>query len=498
MAAAGSGDSSVRTGGGSGAGDIQFNGSGTPEDPILLRTADDLALLAEKPGASFALENDIVVGAVAPVGRYHRDAPESAISFSGTLDGRGYALRDLVIVAEGEGLAAALFAAMDGAKVSNLEIDGATVEGDFHTAVIGGHVRNSTVENVRVRRVSAGPSTRPDAFRVAAVAGACVAEAKGVMTLVDLDVEATLAGADVTAAVCGVIRTSGGGRISLESIRQTVTVEQSSPGNTFGSLVGHALVEGMDDRFVVRNIRSNADLNLDEAEGGSWSGGVIGTLVLRNAPGARFVAEDVFVGGALRSTASFNQNGSLGGFAGLISVVGSPGAQMRIERVGSQVDIDILSNAEERTNSLGGLIGLLNVEDPDSTLKILNSYADLTMSSQNLNTVRNVAGLVGEFRDRSGGDRVTLDVETSYARVLETLPETLENTHALVFLGSNTAVNYTNAFVNAPPRVLPAMTDPGITTLSESAILEPERFAGWDFDTVWLMEPGEPPRLRLP
>ncbi|MEM6734120.1 MAG: hypothetical protein AAF658_21335, partial [Myxococcota bacterium] len=195
-------------------------GAGSIDDPIVLCTASDFRRIGDDTSAHYALGAHIVVGSAEPVGFYEWENPEAAVWFTGSLDGRGFALRDLRYDAAGELQATAMFAAMDGAAVRNLTVEGARIRGNRYVAVIGGYVRNSTFDNLVFRDVVAEPlpGFAEPAWRVSVLAGACYAEAAATLSFSNISIAATLAGADVTASLCGVARINDGSMMTIESV----------------------------------------------------------------------------------------------------------------------------------------------------------------------------------------------------------------------------------------------------------------------------------------
>ncbi len=136
--------------------------------PTEIRTAEDLRLLAERPGGWFLLTRDIDLGG----------ADWTPAAFSGTLDGCGHTLYNLRVTGAGperrtaydgnkkpyETAFAGLFSVLEGATVRNLRLMGArvdvTAEEHCFAAVLAGYADRVTLENVtvdgRVRLVNRG------------------------------------------------------------------------------------------------------------------------------------------------------------------------------------------------------------------------------------------------------------------------------------------------------------------------------------------------------
>lgn len=144
--------------------DAVLAGSGTLEDPFLLKDAEDLLLLAERvnndgmtfEGQYIALANDIDLTGIefVPIGVYG-----GGHYFEGTLDGNGFAIRNITIDIPGENNG--LFGALGGTVV-NLEVEGGSIKGSCcgvissHAANFDALILNCLVRNVAVKGYRAG------------------------------------------------------------------------------------------------------------------------------------------------------------------------------------------------------------------------------------------------------------------------------------------------------------------------------------------------------
>ncbi|MEM6730687.1 MAG: hypothetical protein AAF658_03985, partial [Myxococcota bacterium] len=286
----------------------------------------------------------------------------------------------------------------------------------------------------------------------------------------------------------------------------SIPVIWSSPssGNTVGSLIGHVALSGDASDVLIRDIESATQIRLDEPEGGSWSGGLIGTVVVRDAPNATIAADDVTISGTLESTASFNANGALGGLVGLIAINRSENASISIDRVGSTVDIGILANEETSNGALGGLVGQLVVDERPVAISVRRSFADTVFTSVNENRLSGAGGLLGRMGMQTSSSQLLVD--TCYVRADEALPEDLVESRPLVGIAPDGAVSFHDGYVQAAPRLVAGwnrsaagITVPiGVTLLDSEKILDPEAFLGlgWDFSETWVAAEGLPPRLR--
>ena len=141
-----------------------FSGKGTADEPYLLCSADDLVKLSECVNGGedtfedqyLSLANDIDMSGISfiPIGVYGEEH-----YFSGTLDGNGYAIRNLSINIPGGNNG--LFGMLDGTVV-NLEVDGGTLSGancgviSSHAAGSKARVLNCLTRNVTVNASRAG------------------------------------------------------------------------------------------------------------------------------------------------------------------------------------------------------------------------------------------------------------------------------------------------------------------------------------------------------
>ena len=132
-------------------------GSGTQEDPYEIETVDQLAAVAKDLSASYKLTADIdlegqtwaPIGTFIPMGEEGEEAetPDPAHAFTGTFDGSGHAVRNLVIDRP-EGYALGLFGCIAGAKIENLTVENAAVDGGLMVGAVVGYSYDSFVSRV--------------------------------------------------------------------------------------------------------------------------------------------------------------------------------------------------------------------------------------------------------------------------------------------------------------------------------------------------------------
>ena len=112
---------------------------GTENNPYLISDRESLASIQNNLSAHYQLTKDIDLGETAfgPMG-----------TFTGVLDGAGYAIRNLkqnVDVDYG-----GLFSQTNGATIKNLKLEGAAVSGSNYIGILAGTMTSSTAENIFV------------------------------------------------------------------------------------------------------------------------------------------------------------------------------------------------------------------------------------------------------------------------------------------------------------------------------------------------------------
>lgn len=136
-----------------------FEGSGTPEEPFLISSAEELCALADavnagadSVGLCFLLTEDIDLSGYAdwtPVGNGLDDGSGGAYAFCGELDGGGHTVSGLT-VSGAEHTRRGLFGLTQGGSVWDLTIDGASVGGASNAGALVGESVGTVIENVRV------------------------------------------------------------------------------------------------------------------------------------------------------------------------------------------------------------------------------------------------------------------------------------------------------------------------------------------------------------
>ena len=124
-------------------------GTGTPEDPYQIATAEQLDAIRNNLGASYVLVNDIDLsnyGNWIPIG------DSSSSGFTGTLDGNGHSIQNMTITSSGLDYSAFIGSALN-ATVKNLSLTNVDIEvSDTHcvAGIIGSAVDNCIIESCSV------------------------------------------------------------------------------------------------------------------------------------------------------------------------------------------------------------------------------------------------------------------------------------------------------------------------------------------------------------
>lgn len=476
-------------------------GDGTLEDPRVLCDTGGFLRIADDLAGHYRLGADVVLGSVQPIGFYTIDDPDSALPFTGTFDGGGFTIRGGVIDSTSGPEASALFAHTNGATIRNVTLSDVTAAGAFHAAGLIGYAVNTDIADVTLTGVHINPdaATTDSLFRAAAL----VAEfsvSGSAHSIRNVSIDATLMGSDLLGGLVGMTQIALGGSIEITDTDVTITITQTDRGNTMGGLLSYLRVRDEDPAFTMRNVAVNTNITMDGSPGGSWSGGVLGTLDIRDAPRLMVTLDNVDLSGTLQSSADFNSNGNLGGFFGSVSNRDSEGVRFALTRLTSDFRIEILSNSVSINSNLGGVFGAYGERDTTAgtILSIENSALQTTFSSPNDNTVRRVAGVFADLTGNGAG-LPTVVVRQSRIRVRETLPASLLSGAALVGTTNvGAALTFDRVYFNGDARL--SSSDPdsraGATALNDAQYLDPQAYVGWDFESVWQHEIGAPPGLR--
>ncbi|MFW5746298.1 MAG: NosD domain-containing protein [Nanoarchaeota archaeon] len=235
-------------------------GSGTLQDPYQIDSCFKLQKISDKLDAHFALTRDIDCSGASswkggrgfePIGDCSQGcAPGSTVGlFSGSLDGRGYTIRNLTITGSQE-KGMGIFGAISSAAIGNLSLENLQVQGIAqYTGGIVGYVSKKVIlENVNV----SGIVISDDAFTGGLVGSADEVSASGISFL------GTVNGTDRTGGLVG------DGKGDLNGL----TMEIAVSGDQY---VGGVL--GVGTEILLENL----SLDAEKISGMSYVGGVIGS-----------------------------------------------------------------------------------------------------------------------------------------------------------------------------------------------------------------------------
>ncbi len=127
-------------------------GSGTTENPYLVATADHLNEIRDHLDKHFRQTADIDLGVSQwsqgegwrPIG-----VPRTAKSFSGTFDGNGHVIRNMIIRREGA-QNQGLFGHLQQAAIRRVVLEGVDIQGSSNTGALAGRADDAKIENVTV------------------------------------------------------------------------------------------------------------------------------------------------------------------------------------------------------------------------------------------------------------------------------------------------------------------------------------------------------------
>ncbi len=128
-----------------GASSSYSGGEGTASSPYIIATAEDLSTLSQtaddwNASAWFRLDDDIDASSAAGM------IGTVANPFKGHFDGNGHTISNFTATADGIGTAAGLFAAIDGAEISDLGLVNASVSGSSYVGALAGYAKSGSVE----------------------------------------------------------------------------------------------------------------------------------------------------------------------------------------------------------------------------------------------------------------------------------------------------------------------------------------------------------------
>ncbi|SNT30869.1 The GLUG motif-containing protein, partial [Anaerovirgula multivorans] len=252
-------------------------GKGTAEDPYILMTKDQLDNMRYEIAAHYRLGSDIDLDEEEwePVG-------SSSMPFSGTLDGNGYSINNLVITkptANNIGL----FGYTQNTVIKNLKLENIHIQGGQHTGSLIGYMNGGTVENVRVEE----PGQVTGTSNVGGLIG--YANIGGLVTNSSTGIEVNATGNSV------------GGLIGYSRI--TVTQSYATGKTTaqtyyVGGLIGY--LSSSDVSHIVKENYATGDI-----EGSSYVGGLVGYV------SGRANIENCYALGNVKATMTHSNVGGL-------------------------------------------------------------------------------------------------------------------------------------------------------------------------------------------
>jgi hypothetical protein len=281
----------------------ELNGIGTAELPYLITNADELHAMRLALAAHYRLANDIDLGASVmwDAGRGWIPVGTSTVGqrFIGTLDGAGFAIRNLTInrpPASYQGL----FGFLDGAVVRNLRLEDASVRGDQFSGTLAGLANATLIENIRANgELSGGSDT-----------GGLVGRLATACNVNHVSFVGSVAGGANTGGLAG--STSNG-----NSIRHAWTIGSVRGGNHTGGLIGYFRISYSGANCSLADAYSRASVS-----GTSHVGGAIGYAYYSNV-------SRVYSSGAVTGTGS-----NVGGFLGVSTTSALRDCHWDVERSG--------------------------------------------------------------------------------------------------------------------------------------------------------------------
>ena len=233
-----------------------LSGSGTQEDPYLIKTAADLASVHDDLSAHYALDADIdLFGRIfEPIG----NGAEGA--FTGSLDGRGHTIRGLELDLQ-DSKYVGLFGYLEG-SVSGLKLSGVDIAGGRYVGAVAGNIGlGGSVTDCSVLSGSVSSYESAVAACVGGITGLC---------------EGTLDRCSNAAAVAKYNSDSSSyGNVGGLAGKVTETLELSGSSNNGTVSAGYGYVGGLIGR-TEKKIRMQDCSNTSAVSNGGYVGGLIG------------------------------------------------------------------------------------------------------------------------------------------------------------------------------------------------------------------------------
>lgn len=322
-----------------------FSGSGTQEDPYLIKTAADLASVHDDLSAHYALDADIdLFGRIfEPIG----NGAEGA--FTGSLDGRGHTIRGLELDLQ-DSKYVGLFGYLEG-SVSNLKLAGVDIVGGRYVGAVAGNIGlGGSVTDCSVLSGSVSSYESAVAACVGGITGLC---------------EGTLDRCSNAAAVAKYNSDSSSyGNVGGLAGKVTETLELSGSSNS-GSVSNSnswAYIGGLIGR-TKKKVRMQDCSNTGAVSSGAYAGGLIGwasdTVEIRKCSNAGRITNDGYIGGLLAwasKNVAIEKSTNTGDVSGRNCVGGIIG---RCEGMATITDC-VNSGMVERGEYHGGIAGWLS------------------------------------------------------------------------------------------------------------------------------------------
>ena len=286
-------------------------GKGTPENPYIIKTKEQLSNMKYEPSASYKLAGDIDLYGFEwePVGNY-------TVPFTGDFDGTGYTIRNLKIDKTSTDYSG-LFGVIDNANIKNVVIENADITGKNYVGALIGQA-NGTVE-IKNCKILGNCSINGTSYLGGLVGdvddGGIIIGCSAKINITSTNTGSVniggLAGSldNTTVSKCyatGVIKGNSyvGGLIGITA--EGDVSECYSTGDVFGQKCVGGLIGDADDREKSHKISNCYSLaNVKSAIDGSYIGGFVGYSYLATI-------ENCYSTGTIALTKSFTKGGFIG------------------------------------------------------------------------------------------------------------------------------------------------------------------------------------------
>ncbi|CAN5700380.1 hypothetical protein BH10BDE1_BH10BDE1_02190 [soil metagenome] len=466
-------------------------GTGSLSEPYLICNSAQFASIGKNPSGwsfNYALAGDLDFQAydrstselsISPIGVYDYVSSSNSAAFTGTFDGKGFALKNLKLVAaNNQGVGP--FGYTMNAVIHDLRITGLDATG---ASYIGGLVaanKSSVLRDLYVEGRITGTADRL-AGLVANNDGSGVGSDASITRAVT---NVAITGNVASGGLAGIATFNSGqlgGRADITDSQALGSINMTVAGNTIGGFVAYNIASGGGSaKFTGCSSKGNVVL----ADQGSFSGTFIGTNTGDGA-GTDVSVTRSFTTGSLTTPASFG-GGLVGGLIGVNNCTNS--ANCSITRSYVRGDVTIPVGANNRSG-VGLLIGA-NSGASASNVSIVDSFA---IGSINIlsSGADQVGGLVGSF---GNGAAMPITVERSYSAVSITAVTPGANVGSVFGSISNTGpgtLTVTDTYWDGDLFATGSgVAVTGITTKTSAQLKAAASFPAWDFVSVWKIEEG--------